>query len=149
MKFTKMRLFGGKESGENHRPGGAEEGGRPDGGMGTARDDVLLKYVDDKIESYSNIFDNAKTDITHSDKTRLIQSLKNLSSGENLGQTIDMEAVIRYFVVHNFLLNFDSYTGSMIHNYYLYEKDGQMQMIPWDYNLSFGDSSQWTVRLNL
>lgn len=26
----------------------------------------------------------------------------------------------------------------MIHNYYLYEKDGQMQMIPWDYNLAFG-----------
>lgn len=26
----------------------------------------------------------------------------------------------------------------MIHNYYLYEKDGQMSMIPWDYNLSFG-----------
>jgi spore coat protein CotH len=137
-KPDSMKIGGGKESGENHRPGGAEEGGRPDGGMGTARDDVLLKYVDDKIESYSNIFDNAKTDITHSDKTRLIQSLKNLSSGENLGQTIDMEAVIRYFVVHNFLLNFDSYTGSMIHNYYLYEKDGQMQMIPWDYNLSFG-----------
>ncbi len=49
-----------------------------------------------------------------------------------------MEAVIRYFAVHNFVLNFDSYTGSMIHNYYLYEKDGQMQMIPWDYNLAFG-----------
>lgn len=41
-------------------------------------------------------------------------------------------------VVDNFVLNFDSYTGSMIHNYYLYEKDGQMQMIPWDYNLAFG-----------
>lgn len=32
----------------------------------------------------------------------------------------------------------DSYTGSMIHNYYLYEKDGQMSMIPWDYKLAFG-----------
>ena len=36
------------------------------------------------------------------------------------------------------MLNFDSYTGGMIHNYYLYEEDGQMQMIPWDYNLAFG-----------
>ena len=26
----------------------------------------------------------------------------------------------------------------MIHNYYLYEKDGQLSMIPWDYNLAFG-----------
>lgn len=26
----------------------------------------------------------------------------------------------------------------MIHNYYLYEEDGQLSMIPWDYNLAFG-----------
>ena len=41
-----------------------------------------------------------------------------------------MDQVIRYFVVHNFVCNFDSYTGSMIHNYYLYEKDGRLSMIP-------------------
>lgn len=46
--------------------------------------------------------------------------------------------MIHYFVVHNFVLNFDSYTGSMIHNYYLYEADGVLSMIPWDYNLAFG-----------
>ncbi len=101
-------------------------------------DDVLLKYIDDEIDSYSNIFDNAKTNASNSDKTRLIQALKKLSAGEELPDTVEIETVIRYFVVHNFVLNFDSYTGSMIHNYYLYEKEGQMQMIPWDYNLAFG-----------
>ncbi len=116
------------------------EGTAPDGTApdGNAQDDVLLKYIDDDADSYSNIFDNAKTDISDADKTRLIASLKNLSEGEDLEDTVDVDAVIRYFVVHNFVLNFDSYTGSMIHNYYLYEKDGQMQMIPWDYNLAFG-----------
>lgn len=108
------------------------------GGMTNGSDDVLLKYIDDNVESYSNIFDNAKTDVTDSDKTRLIESLKNLSNQEDIENTVDIEAVINYFVVHNFVLNFDSYTGSMIHNYYLYENDGQMQMIPWDYNLAFG-----------
>ncbi len=107
-------------------------------GMQNGSDDVLLKYIDDNAESYSNIFENAKTDITEADKARLINALKNLSDGENLENTVDIDSVIRYFVVHNFVLNFDSYTGSMIHNYYLYEKDGQMQMIPWDYNLAFG-----------
>lgn len=108
------------------------------GGMTNGSDDVLLKYIDDEIESYSNIFDNAKTDITDNDKTRLIKSLKTLSEGENIESAVDIDSVIRYFVVHNFVLNFDSYTGSMIHNYYLYENDGIMQMIPWDYNLAFG-----------
>ena len=110
----------------------------PGGGMRHGSDDVLLKYIDDEITSYSNIFDNAKTDVSNSDKKRLIQALKRLSAGEELSDTVEIEKVIRYFVVHNFVLNFDSYTGSMIHNYYLYEKDGQMQMIPWDYNLAFG-----------
>ena len=108
------------------------------GGMKGSSQDVLLQYIDDEISSYQNIFDSAKTDVSTADKERLIASLKSLSAGEDLDHTVDMEAVIRYFVVHNFVLNFDSYTGSMIHNYYLYEEDGQMQMIPWDYNLAFG-----------
>ncbi len=130
-------------------PGGTEpDTGRPTepdgaqmqwpGGMMNGSDDVLLKYIDDDIDSYPNIFSNAKTDVSDSDKKRLIAALKKLSSDENLTDSVDVEKVIRYFVVHNFVLNFDSYTGSMIHNYYLYEKDGQMQMIPWDYNLAFG-----------
>lgn len=106
--------------------------------MMNSSDDVLLKYSDDNFDSYSNIFDNAKTDVSDEDKTRLIESLKNLSENKNLDETVDVDKVIRYFVVHNFVLNFDSYTGSMIHNYYLYETDGQLQMIPWDYNLAFG-----------
>lgn len=119
------------------RPDGNMQGGDK-GGMTNGSDDVFLKYIDDEIESYANIFDSAKTDITDSDKIRLIKALKKLSNGEDLENVVDIDAVIRYFVVHNFVLNFDSYTGSMIHNYYLYEKDGQMQMLPWDYNLAFG-----------
>ncbi len=100
--------------------------------------DVLLQYIDDEISSYENIFESAKTDISTADKKRLIEALKCLSEGKNLENTVDIETLISYFVVHNFVLNFDSYTGSMIHNYYLYEENGQMQMIPWDYNLAFG-----------
>ncbi|WP_317239835.1 CotH kinase family protein [Brotomerdimonas butyrica] len=113
-----------------------DEGGAG-GGMGSS-DDVLLKYIDDDIDSYPNIFDNAKTDASDSDMNRLIKSLKKLSGGEDIEDAVDVEEVIKYFAVHDFVLNFDSYTGSMIHNYYLYENDGQMQMIPWDYNLAFG-----------
>ena len=113
--------------------------GKP-GGMGGSMgsDDVSLIYTDDQYDSYSNIFDNAKTDITDSDKDRLIASLKQLNQQESIEDVVNVEEVLRYFVVHNFVCNFDSYTGSMIHNYYLYEEDGQLSMIPWDYNLAFG-----------
>ena len=116
-----------------------EPGGNGDkGGMSMGSDDVSLIYSDDEYSSYSNIFDNAKTDISDDDKDRLIASLKALNEGENIEDVVNVDEVIRYFVVHNFTCNFDSYTGSMIHNYYLYEKDGQLSMIPWDYNLAFG-----------
>lgn len=106
------------------------------GGMGSS--DVKLQYIDDNVESYSNIFDNAKTDVSDTDKKRLINALKKLSLQEDIESTVNTDEVIRYFVVHNFLCNGDSYTGSMIHNYYLYENDGRLSMIPWDYNLAFG-----------
>ena len=104
------------------------------GGMGSG--ETKLQYIDDDPDSYSTIFSSAKTDITTADQTRLIAALKDLSEGKE--SAVDAEAVIRYFVVHNFVVNGDSYTGSMIHNYYLYEDNGQLSMIPWDYNLAFG-----------
>lgn len=113
------------------------EGGRGGfGGMGSS--DVKLQYTDASIDSYSNIWTGAKTDITEADQQRLIESLEKLSAGEQIPSVVDVQAVLRYFVVHNYVCNGDSYTGSMIHNYYLYEEDGQLSMIPWDYNLAFG-----------
>lgn len=123
---------------KGERPAGFGGG---NGGMTMGSDDVLLKYIDDNSSSYSNIFDNAKTDITKSDEERLISALKTLSNTETASEAVVTDEVISYFTVHNFVLNFDSYTGSMIHNYYLYEKDGKLQMLPWDYNLAFGGFS--------
>ncbi len=108
------------------------------GGSGMGSSDVKLQYIDDEPDSYSNIWNNAKTEITKADQERLIRSLKKLSDGEQIESVVDMEQVMRYFVVHNYVCNDDSYTGMMVHNYYLYEEDGQMAMIPWDYNLAFG-----------
>jgi len=104
--------------------------------MGSA--DLLLQYIDDDPASYPNIFGAEKTDVNKQDRLRLISSLKQLTAGENIPDVVDIEPVIRYFVVHGFVCNWDSYTGSMHHNYYLYEKDGRLSMIPWDYNEAYG-----------
>ena len=135
------RAFNGGPGGSGERErenGGGPAGfaGGPGGGMGS--DDVKLRYIDDDPDSYSNIFQNAKTDVTKADQTRLIASLKSLSEGTGLETVLDIDEVLRYFVVHNFVHNGDSYTGSMVHNYYLYEENGRLSMIPWDYNLAYG-----------
>ena len=118
--------------------GNVENGGLSFGTFGMGSSDVKLQYIDDELNSYSNIWNNAKTDITEADQNRLISSLKKLSSYEEIEAVLDVEQVIRYFIVHNYVCNADSYTGSMVHNYYLYEEDGKLSMIPWDYNLAFG-----------
>ena len=102
-------------------------------------DDVSLVYSDDKTSSYKNILTSAKRGLRAKDVANVITSLKKLSERKDLEEILDMDEVMRYFVVHNFTQNGDSYTGSMIHNYYLYiEENGKMHMIPWDYNLGYG-----------
>ena len=117
-------------------PGGFSFSNQRGGFGGRGSDDVKLVYTDDEFDSYSNIFENAKTDVTDRDKTRLIDSIKRMNAGDT--SAVNAEDVIRYFVVHNFVVNDDSYTGTMIHNYYLYEENGVLSMIPWDYNLAYG-----------
>lgn len=139
----------GESSSGHHRSGQGGPGGGF-GGFGMGSDDVKLRYIDDDPESYSAIFGNAKTVVTESDKARLISSLKKLSEQTDLEEILEIDEVLRYFVVHNFVVNGDSYTGSMIHNYYLYENNGRMSMIPWDYNLAFGSfqASDATAAVN-
>ena len=80
------------------------------GGFGMGSSDVKLQYMDDELDSYSNIWNNAKTDCTEADQNRLIASLQKLSSYEEIESVVDVEQVIRYFVVHNYVCNDDSYT---------------------------------------
>ncbi|PWW08757.1 spore coat protein CotH [Paenibacillus cellulosilyticus] len=111
--------------------GGGMMGGKADNG-------TSLQYTDDEISSYSAIFDNAETKTDETDQQRLIAALKNLSEGTNLASTVDVEAVLKYFAAHTVVVNLDSYVSNMAHNYYLYENDGQISILPWDYNLAFG-----------
>ena len=96
-----------------------------------------LIYKDDKVETYSDIFENAQTKVEEADKKRLIEALKGLASNKDLDEYLYTEEVIDYFVAQVFLLNYDSYIGPMLHNYYLYENEGKLAMLPWDYNLAF------------
>ncbi len=140
-KPDSMNFGAGRGNGRDFDPSalfGDGQGGGPGGGFGgKGSGDVKLQYTDDDPDSYPNIFDSAKTDITQADRTRLIQALKALGEGD-VDSALDMDQVLRYLVVHNFVVNGDSYTGSMVHNYYLYEEDGRLSMLPWDYNLAFG-----------
>jgi spore coat protein CotH len=96
-----------------------------------------LVYTDDSLTSYADILNNDVLGGTTSDYNRLIQAIKGLNQGENLSDYLDVDGALRYFAANTVLVNLDSYVSSLKHNYYLYEKDGILTILPWDYNLSF------------
>lgn len=147
--------FGGERADRMEAPQGAEapeemkipeqmeqrtkqrHGGKGMSGFGLDGGSDLV-YVDDEIGSYSDIFDNAVFDPSDEDKQRVITALEKLSAGEELETYVDVDACLRYFAAQTFVVNLDSYYSNLKHNYYLYENEGQITMLPWDLNLAFG-----------
>ncbi len=104
-------------------------------------------YAGDDPNNYSMIFDSSTFSLNTADKNRYIGAVKNLNTGAHPEQTVDLNQLIPYFVIHNFVNNYDSFTGCFVHNFYLYEQNGKLSYIPWDYNLGYGafsmESALW------
>ena len=118
-------------------PGGGGRAGRG-GGPGSMGGGGNLNYADDNLDSYQTIWDGQVNDSSKTEHKRVVEALKNIHGGTNIEKYIDVDQVLKYMAVHNFSVNDDSLSGAMAHNYYLYEANGQISIIPWDYNLAFG-----------
>ena len=113
-------------------------GGGGRGGFGGMGGGSNLNYSDDNLDSYQTIWNGEVTDSTKADHKRVVEALKNVHGQTDIEKYIDVDQILRYMAVHNFSVNDDSLSGSMAHNYYLYEANGQISILPWDYNLAFG-----------
>ena len=123
---------------EKNKPGEGNMGGN---GKPGSRDveGADFVYIDDDVSSYSIVRDSAVFKrTTDEDFKKVINMYKNLNDGTNLEDVLDVEEVLKYFAVNTYVVNLDSYSGQMYHNYYLYENNGKCQILPWDLNLSFG-----------
>ncbi|WP_454054648.1 CotH kinase family protein [Clostridium sp. Marseille-Q7071] len=106
-------------------------------GMGSGGGTNLVWNGEDP-SNYSSVLNSAVLKKTNSsDHEKVINMIKNLNEGTDLEKYLDVDEILRYFAVNTFLVNLDSYAGSMKHNYYLYEENGIFQILPWDFNLSF------------
>lgn len=101
-----------------------------------------LNYTDEELSSYSDIWEGEVTKTGDEDHRRVVTALKNISEGTDLETYLDVDNVLKYMAVHVFSVNLDSLSGNMAHNYYLYEYNGMLNILPWDYNLSFGGMNQ-------
>ena len=114
---------------------GKMPGGSPSMGGGNGAN---LNYTDEELSSYSDIWDGEVTDTDKADHSRVVTALKNIGGGTDLEKYLDVDNLLKYMAVHAFSVNLDSLSGNMAPNYYLYEYNGMLNILPWDYNLAFG-----------
>lgn len=127
-----------RENTENSQVRGFGRGGGM-GGMGASSSGGSLIYTDDESSSYSAIFGNAVGNGSdEEDYQKVIAALKALNDGENIEKYFDVDKILRYLAVHTVVVNLDSYSSGMAQNYYIYEYDGVLQILPWDYNYAWG-----------
>lgn len=61
----------------------------------------------------------------------------------DLSSILDVDLTLWLHAFNNVIVNLDSYTGLLCHNFYLYQRDdGQFVPLIWDLNLSFGGFRQ-------
>ena len=77
--------------------------------------------------------DETKTDIKN-----LTKVLSEMPQGEkgNIESVLDVDSALKYIAANTVLGNYDSYSGNLVQNYYLYSQKGKFTVIPWDYNMS-------------
>lgn len=130
--------FGNMEKSDDKSSENSQRGFGGHGGIGAANSGGSLVYTDDEISSYPAIFGNVVGDGNEDDYAKVIAALKVLNSGENIEEYFDVDEILRYLAVHTFVVNLDSYSSNMAQNYYIYEQDGVIQILPWDYNYAWG-----------
>lgn len=105
--------------------------------MGISPDAAAGMYISGSTNDYKDIFDTAVFTLTESQKKDYIRAVKKLAEGD-VTEALYADDVLKYFIVHGFVNNYDGYTGPFVHNFYYYENNGRLSIVPWDYNLGFG-----------
>ena len=83
-------------------------------------------YIKDTVKIERSPFSNVKA------------ALKSVHNKRDIESHVDVDAVLKYMAVQAMVVNVDGLTGENMHNFYLYESDGRISLIPWDYDLAFG-----------
>ncbi len=95
-----------------------------------------LMYLGEEPACYDGLYE-LKSKKGWGDLIRLVRVLNK--SPQHVDTLLNVDAALWMLAFNSVLVNLDSYTGRLSHNYYLFETpDGLMTPLVWDMNLSFG-----------
>ncbi|WP_432409193.1 CotH kinase family protein [Wukongibacter sp. M2B1] len=125
--------------------------GDDSGNLYKAEKGSTLQYAEGS--EYDSLELKSGKDETKTNLQNFMKTLNEVSEGEkgDIESVLDVDSALRYIAANTVLGNYDSYSGNMAQNYYLYEQDGKFTVIPWDYNMSmggFGGGDQTTIPID-
>jgi len=95
-----------------------------------------LKYLGDDSTCYQGLYE-LKSDAGWSELLRLTRTLEN--HPDSLESLLNIDQTLWMLAFNNVIVNLDSYSGKLCHNYYLYQdRNGIFHPLVWDMNLAFG-----------
>ena len=139
---------GGSSSAPAEEDNGGSAGGSSGSSQNTTTLAMALNYVGDNLDDYYGIWESDKFNSDEEDHQQVVEALKNICAGENIDEYLDVENVLKYLAIQTFIYNHDGLTGNVTHNYYLYEKGGELNLIPWDMNEAFTVSGNGSDYVN-
>ena len=80
------------------------------------------------------------TDDNYQHIEELKQAINKLSTNDYkfIEDLVDVPSFLKGFAVNSVMCNYDSYNGTLAHNYYLMYTGGKFYFVGWDYNLCMG-----------
>ncbi|MBR5372438.1 MAG: carbohydrate-binding domain-containing protein [Oscillospiraceae bacterium] len=111
--------------------GGGMWGGGGNDGYCSFTEKMQLENFDVKFGSDDNF--------THIDAIKKAINQLSTSNYKFIEDVIDVPSFLKGFAVNSVMCNYDSYNGTLAHNYYLMYNDGKAYFVGWDYNLSLGN----------
>ena len=76
--------------------------------------------------------------LTHLEELKTQINKLTTSNYKFIEDIMDVPSFLKGFAVNSVMCNYDSYNGSLAHNYYLIYTGGKHYFVGWDYNLSLG-----------
>ncbi|MFK8009541.1 MAG: CotH kinase family protein [Saprospiraceae bacterium] len=95
-----------------------------------------LNYLGQDSVCYYEFYE-MKSDHGWNDLIKLAQTLE--TNTKDIEKVLNVDRALWMLAYNNVLVNLDSYTGRLCHNYYVYkDANGRFNTIPWDMNMNFG-----------
>ncbi|WP_020620854.1 CotH kinase family protein [Paenibacillus daejeonensis] len=103
-----------------------------------AEQGTTLLYEEDG--AYETLTEDLGSDPDKALLRQFIETLNSMPDGEqgDIESVLHVDSALQYIAANMVLGNYDSYNGSMGHNFMLYsDADGLFSVVPWDFNMSF------------